>query len=111
MKIAPDHAALGAATARLREFQRADAVNKPAHYTMGAAEGVRTPDPHEFIKHFKPIMRPTLVRRDGEISLRLMDQEGHMFCQILSERDMAELRLSIAVIDEAIAREKLNPRG
>jgi hypothetical protein len=100
MKIAPDPDALSAATARLREFQRAD-----------AAMGVRTPDPHEFIKHFKPIMRPTLVRRDGEISLRLMDQEGHMFCQILSERDMAELRLSIAVIDEAIAREKLNPRG
>ena len=70
-------------------------------------EGVREPRLHELIHHYKPKMRPTLRRRNGEITLLIMDENGHLKCLVLCERDMNELVLSSAIINQEIAKERI----
>jgi hypothetical protein len=73
-------------------------------------EGVYEPKPRDFILHYKPKMRPTLRRRNGEITLLIMDETGHLKCLVLCERDMNELVLSSAIINQEVAKERINAR-
>lgn len=57
---------------------------------------------------FKPTMRPVLRRRNGEITLLVMDEDGTLKGHILCERDMNELVLSSAIINQDIAKERIN---
>jgi hypothetical protein len=77
----------------------------------GTTDGVRTPDPKDFIPHYWPAMRPTLACVYGTISLRVFDKNGHMGCLMMSERDLAELMLQAAQVQAEMARHRLNAGG
>ena len=75
---------------------------------MDDVSGVREVFPRDIITHYRPKMRPTLRRRNGEITLLIMDESGHLKCLVLCERDMNELVLSSAIINQEIAKERIN---
>ena len=62
------------------------------------------------VHSFKPTMRPVLRRRNGEITLLVMNEDGTLTGHILCERDMNELVLSSAIINQEVAKERINAR-
>ena len=62
------------------------------------------------VHSFKPTMRPVLRRRNGEIQLLVMNEDGTLIAHIICERDMNELVLSSAIINQEVAKERINAR-
>ena len=93
---------------RTMESTAPSCAGKEAANQNTPIEGIYEPKPRDFIHHYKPKMRPTLRRRNGEITLLIMDESGHLKCLVLCERDMNELVLSSAIINQEIAKERIN---